>query len=217
MIGVTLACHARNPFLIHRHLPLVVIVHRQVSLSAAPRCPLPAVRKLAQGMGYIQPSLNPTLHVSSFAQIYDTLPPDAQRTLLEAHLVPLLDNLPDSVATKVLDSAKEMQTRLMAIPKLDYYSKRTELEGLLNEIERDQKQSLYIKERSEREQLFEETMDSLSNWVNDIWSVIFEYQTNFRLAHQCLILAAEMLRRMFAPHGGCVLLCLSRTCAREVC
>ena len=127
---------------------------------------------------------------------------------METHLVPLLDNLADSVATKVLDSAKEIQMRLMAIPKLDYYAKRTELEGLLNEIERDQKQSLYIKERSSREQLLEETMDSLSTWINDIWSVIFEYQTNFRLAHQCLILAAEMLRRMFAPNGGCVLLCL---------
>ncbi|KAI0254196.1 hypothetical protein BJV78DRAFT_59178 [Lactifluus subvellereus] len=140
---------------------------------------------------------------TSFVQIYDTLPPDAQRTLLESYIVPLLDDLPDSVATKVLDSAKEMQTHLKAIPKLDYQAKRTELEGLLSEIERDQKLSLYIKERSSREQLFEETMDTLSTWINDIWSVIFEYQTNFRLAHQCLILAAEMLRRMFSTHGGC--------------
>jgi hypothetical protein len=132
------------------------------------------------------------------------LPPDAQRALFENYLVPLLDDLPDSVTANVINSAKEMQIRFTAIPNLDYLAKRTELEGLLGEIERDQKQSLFIKERSTRDKLFEETIDTLSTWVNDIWSVIFEYQTNFRLAHQCLLLAAEMLRRMFAPYGGCV-------------
>ncbi len=134
------------------------------------------------------------------------MPPDAQRALFENYLVPLLDDLPDSVTAKVINSAKEMQIRFTAIPNLDYLAKRTELEGLLGEIERDQKQSLFIKERSTRDKLFEETIDTLSTWVNDIWSVIFEYQTNFRLAHQCLLLAAEMLRRMFAPYGGCVFL-----------
>ena len=124
---------------------------------------------------------------------------------MESYLVPLLDDVPESVSTEVINTAKEMQTRFMGIPKLDYLTKRTELEGLLNAIERDQKQSLYIKERSTREKLFEETIDSLSTWVNDIWSVTFEYQTNFRLAHQCLLLAAEILHRAFAPYGGCVL------------
>lgn len=140
---------------------------------------------------------------------------------MESYIVPLLDDLPDSAATKVLDSAKEIQTRLRAIPKLDYHAKRTELKGLLNEIERDQKLSLYIKERSSREQLFEETVDSLSTWINDIWSVVFEYQTNFRLAHQCLVFAAEMLRRMFSSHGGCVSLSIFKAalerCARCDC
>ena len=146
----------------------------------------------------------------SFAQIYDTLPPDAQRSLLENYLVPLLDDLPGSVSTKVIDGAKEMQMRFMTIPKLDYLAKRTELEGLLSDMERDQKQSQYIKERSTRKLLFEETIDSLSTWVNDIWSVIFEYQTNFRLAHQCLLLAAETVHRMFTPYRGCVFLHLHK-------
>ncbi|KAF8505436.1 hypothetical protein F5888DRAFT_434913 [Russula emetica] len=140
---------------------------------------------------------------ASFTQIYDTLPPEAQRTFLRGYLVPLLDDLPDSVSTKVINAAKEMQTLFTGIPKLDYNALRTELEQLLNDIERDRKQAQYIKERSTREKLFEETIDSLSTWVNDIWSVIFEYQTNFHLAHQCLLLAAEILSRMFAPHGRC--------------
>jgi len=144
--------------------------------------------------------------MSSFTQIYDTLPPEAQRTLLQSYLVPLLDDLPDSVSTKVINAAKEMQTLFMGIPRLDYNALRAELEQLLNDIERDRKQAQYIKERSAREKLFEETIDSLSTWVNDIWSVIFEYQTNFHLAHQCLLLAAEILGRMYAPHGRCVLL-----------
>jgi hypothetical protein len=144
--------------------------------------------------------------VFSFTQIYDTLPPEAQRTVLQSYLVPLLDDLPNSVSTKVINAAKEMQTLFMGIPKLDYDALRTELEQLLNDIERDRKQAQYIKERSAREKLFEETIDSLSTWVNDIWSVIFEYQTNFHLAHQCLLLAAEILSRMYAPHGRCVFL-----------
>lgn len=153
-------------------------------------------------------TLTPGSISSSFTQIYDTLPPEAQRTLLESYLLPLLDDLPDSVSTKVINAAKEMQTHFVGMPKLDYTTKRTELEGLLNEIERDQKQSQYTKERSAREKLFEETIDSLSTWVNDIWSVTFEYRTNFRLAHQCLLLAAEILCRAFSPMAGCVLLYL---------
>jgi plasmid maintenance system killer protein len=144
--------------------------------------------------------------MSSFTQIYETLPSEAQRTLLRSYLVPLLDDLPDSVSTKVINAAKEMQTLYTGVPKLDYNALRTELEQLLNDIERDRKQAQYIKERSAREKLFEETIDSLSTWVNDIWSVIFEYQTNFCLAHQCLLLAADVLGRMYAPHGRCVLL-----------
>jgi hypothetical protein len=144
--------------------------------------------------------------VSSFTQIYDTLPPEAQRTFLQGYLAPLLDDLPDSVSTKVIKAAKEMQTLFMGIPKLDYNAMRTELEQLLIDIELDRKQTQYIKERSVREKLFEEVIDSLSTWVNDIWSVIFEYQTNFHLAHQCLLLAAEILGRMYAPHVRCVLL-----------
>src|ERR1700755_1484566 len=78
--------------------------------------------------------------VSSFTQIYDTLPPEAQRTLLQSYLVPLLDDSPDSVSTKVINAAKEMQTLFVGIPKLDYNALRTELEQLLNDIERDRKQ-----------------------------------------------------------------------------
>jgi hypothetical protein len=144
--------------------------------------------------------------VSSFTQIYETLPPEAQHTVLQSYLVPLLDDLPDSVSAKVINAAKEIQTLFMGIPKLDYNALRTELEQLLNDIELDRKQCQYIKGRSAREKLFEETIDSLSTWVNDIWSVIFEYQTNFHLAHQCLLFAAEILGRMYAPHGRCVLL-----------
>jgi hypothetical protein len=144
--------------------------------------------------------------VSSFTRIYDTLPPEAQRTFLQGYLVPLLDDLPDSVSTKVINAAKQTQTHFMGIPKLDYNAMRMELEQLLSDIERDRKQAQYIKERSAHETLLEETIDSLSTWVNDIWSVIFEYQTNFHLAHQCLLLAAEILGRMYAPLGRCVFL-----------
>lgn len=206
-----------------RHVPVTVTSTRafwncananEYSPDERPCLPR-TLRKLEQGMCHgdkscqLQRTYTRVLTIrcaSSFAEIYDTLPPDAQRRLLDSYLLPLLDDLPVSITTKVINSAKEMQTRFMAIPKLDYFAKRTELEGLLNEIERDQKQSLYIKERSTREKLIEETIDSLSTWVNDIWSVIFEYQTNFRMAHQCLLLQAEILRRMFAPYGGCVLL-----------
>ncbi|KAI0269337.1 hypothetical protein BC834DRAFT_624032 [Gloeopeniophorella convolvens] len=140
---------------------------------------------------------------ASFIQIYDSLPLEAQRTLLETHLAPLLNDLPDAVAAKVSGAAQEMQARFAGMPKLDYLAKRTELEGMLSELEKDQKLSSYIRDRSVRVQLLEEIMDSLSTWVNDIWTVVFEYRTNFRLGHQCLLLAAETVNRMFIPHRGC--------------
>ncbi|KAI0052665.1 hypothetical protein FA95DRAFT_1553324 [Auriscalpium vulgare] len=138
----------------------------------------------------------------SFTQIYDSLPPDAQRDLLERYLAPVLDDLPEGTTNKVFTAARNMQKRYAGMPVLDLQAKQAELHGLLLELDRDAKRYL-VKERSIREDLLDELIDSLSGWMSDIWSVVYEYQTNFKLAHQCLLLAADTIAKVALPAGGC--------------
>ncbi|THH17576.1 hypothetical protein EW146_g3246 [Bondarzewia mesenterica] len=139
---------------------------------------------------------------SSFTQIYQALPPDVQTDLIENHLLPLLDVLPKERSKHIISIASRKQKRYAGMPLLNYDAKATEINGLLYELDRDAKRSL-LKERSNREELLEETMQSLASWMNDIWSVVYEYQTNFMLAHKCLLLAARTLDTLSLSRGGC--------------
>ncbi|KAI0059310.1 hypothetical protein BV25DRAFT_1918554 [Artomyces pyxidatus] len=139
---------------------------------------------------------------TSFTQIYDTLPQDAQRALFEKYLVPLLENAERNKAVNVVKAAKDMQSRYASMPILDIRAKDAEIEGLIAELDRDAKRS-FVKERSVRDELLQEIMDTLTSFVNDIWSVVFEYQVNFDLAHRCLLVAADVIAKLAMPTGGC--------------
>ncbi|KAF8075827.1 hypothetical protein FPV67DRAFT_1776479 [Lyophyllum atratum] len=139
-----------------------------------------------------------------FAEIFDSLPPGAQRTLLEKHLFPVLDTLPKANTDHVLSAATESQTRLRTIPKFDLKSKKKEFNHLMNALIRDSKIAI-TKDRSIRDELLGELVDSLTSWLNDIWSAVYEFRDNYAQAHACLLLAADVSSTLIdiPGLGGC--------------
>lgn len=136
-----------------------------------------------------------------FLQLYDALPPDAQHLLVHRHLVPLLDTVSKAAQKRSTATATDLLRRYARMPALNLKAKKAEIAALLLELSRDARRSL-IKERSRREQLLAEAVDSLVQWLNDIWKVVFEFRTNFALAHACLLYARDALDQIGSGSGG---------------
>ncbi|KAJ6473211.1 hypothetical protein C8R45DRAFT_874442 [Mycena sanguinolenta] len=132
---------------------------------------------------------------ASFMKVYESLPPEAQRSLVENKLAPLLDLVPKDRAKKVIKSVQYLESKYGGIPALDLKGKKKELYGLLDELSRDSKRAI-VRERSNREELLVEIVDSMLNWLNDIWTVVYEYNAHFDDAHSCLLFVAEVLNTL---------------------
>ncbi|KAJ7618462.1 hypothetical protein FB45DRAFT_931704 [Roridomyces roridus] len=129
---------------------------------------------------------------ASFMELYNSLPPEARQSLVEKKLAPLLDSVPKERAKKVMKSANSLQSRYSDIPVLDLKAKQKEIHFLLDELSRDSKRAI-VPERSHREELLVEVVDSMVNWLNDIWTVVYEYNVHFEDAHRCLLFIGEVL------------------------
>ncbi|TFK83254.1 hypothetical protein K466DRAFT_589876 [Polyporus arcularius HHB13444] len=137
-----------------------------------------------------------------FASIYDSLPPDIQRAIVEKQLIPLLDQANKGKCKKVLASASKMQRRHAGIPVLDLKAKKREVNTLLDELHRDAKRS-FVKERSHRSELLDQTVDSITSWLNDIWRVVYEHNVDFALAHECLLFTMNTLDQIGHGRASC--------------
>ncbi len=91
-----------------------------------------------------------------------------------------------------------MQRRHAGIPVLDLKAKKREVNTLLDELHRDAKRS-FVKERSHRSELLDQTVDSITSWLNDIWRVVYEHNVDFVLAHECLLFTMNTLDQI--GHG----------------
>ena len=136
-----------------------------------------------------------------FLHVYDRLPADAQQLLVQKHLAPLLDLVPKERRNRATASAVDMHRRYVCMPALNLKAKKAEIAALLLELSRDSKRAL-IKERSRREQLLSEAVDTLAKWLNDIWKVAFEFRANFTLAHACLLFVCDALDQIGNGCGG---------------
>ncbi|KAG6811965.1 hypothetical protein H0H92_005069 [Tricholoma furcatifolium] len=89
------------------------------------------------------------------------------------------------------------------MPRLDIKGKKREVNGLMEALNRDAKLS-FSKDRSNRDELLSEVVDSLTCWLNDIWSVAYEFHGDFELAHKCLLLTSDVSSTLLETHlGGC--------------
>lgn len=143
--------------------------------------------------------------VPRFTTIYDSLPADAQQALVEKHLIPLLNLVEKGRSKKVLTYAKRLQKRHAGIPVLDLRAKAIEVNALLDELRRDAKRA-FVKERSNKGELLNETIDSLTDWLNEIWSVVYEHNVDFMHAHKCLLFVADTLDRIGNGWSGFVIM-----------
>lgn len=127
-----------------------------------------------------------------FTSIYDSLPRDVQESIVEKQLIPLLDLVGAAKRKRILSSASKMQRRHTGIPSLNIKAKQREVNSLLDEIHRDAKRS-FVRERSQRTELLEQTVESVTGWLNDIWRIVYEHNVDFMLAHRCLLFTVTTL------------------------
>ncbi|EIW62188.1 uncharacterized protein TRAVEDRAFT_45023 [Trametes versicolor FP-101664 SS1] len=139
---------------------------------------------------------------SRFAAIYDSLPPDVQHAIVGKQLIPLLDLVSKTKRKRVLASAAKMQRRHAGIPVLDLKAKQREVNALLDELHRDAKRS-FVKERSHRTELIEQTVESVTSWLNDIWCIVYEHNVDFLLAHRALIFVVNVLDQIAHGRASC--------------
>jgi hypothetical protein len=120
--------------------------------------------------------------------------------LVREYLTPLLDILPKNGTKRIINVASRSYNRIKPAPLLDLPSKRRELTRLLEELERDAKRA-FMKERSNVEEILYEIVDSLTNWIGDIWTTAFEYRIHFSLVHDCLLFTVGILDRIAKTRG----------------
>jgi hypothetical protein len=98
-------------------------------------------------------------------------------------------------ASKIVFAAAQAKRRVEDAPFLDLDRKKEELHALQMEFDRDARRFADT-ERSRQNEILNEMTRSLTDWLNDIWSVAFEFRTEFKRVHSCLILCAVFLDEM---------------------
>ncbi|KAG2065916.1 hypothetical protein BDR04DRAFT_1160933 [Suillus decipiens] len=139
---------------------------------------------------------------AKFIQLYESLPLDAQHALVETSLAPLLDVVCTEKSNPILASALYMHNKYASMPSLNLEAKKWEIVSLLDELARDHKRT-YVKERSHKEELLTEVIESIIDWLNDIWRVVYEYGTNFSKAHACLLYVSQAVEQIGNAQIGC--------------
>ena len=133
---------------------------------------------------------------TKLARVYDSLPPDAQHALVHDTLAGLLDDVAPSKAKTALRAASRIKARFDAVPSLNLADKRKEIDGLLDQLDRDDRRP---KDASIADQLVPELVYSLTSWLSDIWRVVYEHNVSFLVAHHCLIFVINTIDQI--GHG----------------
>ncbi|KAL1752952.1 hypothetical protein FB107DRAFT_264986 [Schizophyllum commune] len=134
----------------------------------------------------------PTTTSAKVNEILENVPPEARQHFIEKYLLSMLDRAPKEQSKKVLSSAARMKTRYAGMPTLDLKGKRREMANVLAELTRDSKRA-FVRERSNRDELLEEAVDTIVGWLSDIWRAVYEFKAGFAHAHACLLWCAEMV------------------------
>ena len=83
---------------------------------------------------------------------------------------------------------------------MDLKRKKKEIDTLFDGLQKDSKIS--ITERSNRQELLEELFDSLTSWLSDIWSLVYEHHFGYIYAHTCLLFVADVVGKLHGIPGG---------------
>ncbi|TDL18393.1 hypothetical protein BD410DRAFT_806555 [Rickenella mellea] len=154
----------------------------------------------------------PRAFSAEFSRHYGALPPSAQQSLVEKHLIPLLNLTNKRKARRILRTASRSVRahKNKNIPHLDIQAKKFEVNSLIDELSRDMKCS-FVKGASNRETLLQEIFESLAEWLSDAWCLVYEYKMDFTKAHAALLFSIGVLDHVQTMRGGSSCKCATRS------
>ena len=128
------------------------------------------------------------------SRIYDALPGTSQRELVRTQLIPLLNSLPARKSRRILHTARRHIKKLKSTPNLDLQAKTLEVNGLLDELSKDVRSTAAPSYScASREELLRESVESVADWLGDVWTVAFEFRVDYMKAHSCLLFSLGVL------------------------
>ena len=144
------------------------------------------------------------------------LPGTSQREFVRTQLFPLLNTLPTRKSKRILRRATRRLKKYQDMPTLDLQSKKTEVNGLLDELSKDIRTSV-PPSCVVKDELLKEAVESVAEWLNDIWVVAYEYGAEYMKAHSCLLFSLGILDHVRSMQERCVWLKLSKLSHLIIC
>lgn len=138
---------------------------------------------------------------SSFRRVFDDVSTIVQRQIVEEALIPFLDTIPRNDARRVIVKARQIAKRAEGVPQLDLAAKKSEVNGLLDELAKDTK-AFTRQDASKYETLLREVVESVSEWLKDLWIITHEFGLDFPRAHSCLLFSMGVLDHVQGMKGG---------------
>lgn len=120
-----------------------------------------------------------------FTSIFADATASVHRQIIEEVLAPMLDSAPSAEAARALEKAHEINKHVQEAPKLDLFAKKTEVNGLLDELTKEA--TMRPHQTDQYEILLQEAVESITCWLNDVWRMVYEFGLDFSRAHSCLL------------------------------
>lgn len=145
------------------------------------------------------PQLN-VISFTRFQRILDNEPISVQRQIVRETLVPLLDRVSKSEAEGILLRARKTTGRYRTLPNIDLGMKKVEVNNLLDDLMR------LVKSRPETshahfDSIMYEAIESVSSWLNDVWTTAFEFGLDFVKMHSCLVFSIGVIDHIQSMKG----------------
>ena len=137
-------------------------------------------------------------------------------------LLPLLDTLPKSKAEALILHARGVARRYAGVPKIDLGMMKVEVNNLLDDISRVAKSKALASSSDggfgggtlhhggggggihdeDFESVIYEAVESITSWLNDVWSTAYEYGVDFLKMHSCLVFSIGVVDHIQTIKGG---------------
>jgi hypothetical protein len=80
-------------------------------------------------------------------------------------------------------------------------AKHKQVDALFELLTRETKLAIFG-DKNNRDEVLSEIIVTLTDWLNDIWSTVYEHRLQYRRAHACLLFVAESLKHLDEGAGA---------------
>ncbi|KAH6884708.1 hypothetical protein BKA70DRAFT_1339328 [Coprinopsis sp. MPI-PUGE-AT-0042] len=112
---------------------------------------------------------------NEFIQAYDALHPDAQRMFLESTFAGWANKFTPEQAGNVRATFDKLKRRAEGIPTLNIRGKQKQVDALFELLTRETKLAIFG-DKNTRDEVLSEIIVTLTDWLNDIWSTVYEHR-----------------------------------------